>query len=68
MDEEHKGLFCGIFDMAAFPNDQSKVDVLVKRVVDHFTNEEVDINVYNIHIILYMDYKSSIYFIIIHNL
>ena len=54
--------------MAAFPNDQSKVDILVKRVVNHFTNEEVDINLYNIHIILYIDYKSSIYFIIIHNL
>ena len=27
--------------MAADPTNQSKVDTLVKAVVDHFTNEEV---------------------------
>ena len=41
IDDEHKGLFVGIFDMAASPAEQSKVDTLVKAVVEHFTNEEV---------------------------
>ena len=55
MDEEHKGLFQGIFDVEKSPNDQSKVDVLVKRVVDHFATEEVKIFIYIYRFILYIN-------------
>nr|ASW22304.1 hemerythrin [Stereobalanus canadensis] len=40
LDEEHKGLFDGIFACAANRGDKGKFDDLCKKVSDHFTTEE----------------------------
>jgi hemerythrin family non-heme iron protein len=40
IDEEHKGLFKGIFDCAAKPGCADSLAALYKKVEDHFTYEE----------------------------
>jgi hemerythrin family non-heme iron protein len=40
IDEEHKGLFKGIFDVAAAPADAAKLTHLVDLVKKHFSTEE----------------------------
>nr|AQV13769.1 hemerythrin [Sternaspis scutata] len=40
LDEEHKGLFKGIFDVANSPGDNSCLQHLAKAVKDHFVTEE----------------------------
>nr|AQV13637.1 hemerythrin [Euphrosine capensis] len=40
IDDEHKTLFDGIFDLCREPGSQAAKDTLYKRCVDHFTNEE----------------------------
>nr|AQV13590.1 hemerythrin [Arichlidon gathofi]AQV13757.1 hemerythrin [Randiella sp. EP-2017] len=40
LDEEHKGLFKGIFDVAAKPSDASALSHLVTVVKNHFNHEE----------------------------
>jgi hemerythrin family non-heme iron protein len=40
IDEEHKGLFKGIFDVAANPTDAGKLSHLVDIVKKHFATEE----------------------------
>jgi hemerythrin family non-heme iron protein len=40
IDEEHKGLFKGIFDLAANPGDNGKLTHLLNAVVSHFKTEE----------------------------
>jgi len=41
LDEEHKGLFKGIFDVAAAPGDAGALSGLVGKVKSHFETEEV---------------------------
>nr|AQV13610.1 hemerythrin [Chaetozone sp. EP-2017] len=40
IDTEHKGLFVAIFDVAAAPSDNAKVQTLLTKVTNHFTSEE----------------------------
>lgn len=40
IDDEHKGLFKGIFDCGADPSNADKLASLVKLVIDHFKDEE----------------------------
>merc|ERR1711890_126504 len=40
LDAEHKGLFDGIFAVAAAPGDAGKLDALKGKVAAHFTYEE----------------------------
>jgi hemerythrin len=40
LDEEHKGLFQGIFKVAEDPKDEGALNDLKQKVKDHFTNEE----------------------------
>nr|ASW22258.1 hemerythrin [Cardicola currani] len=40
IDEEHKGLFKGVFDVAGAPSDAGKLAHLVDVVKKHFTYEE----------------------------
>jgi hemerythrin family non-heme iron protein len=40
IDEEHKGLFNGIFDCAKAPGDAAALKNLLANVVAHFSNEE----------------------------
>lgn len=40
LDEEHKGLFQGVFNVAANPGDGGALKTLVDKVVAHFTYEE----------------------------
>ena len=53
IDEEHKGLFKGIFDVAADPDNAGKLDHLVKLVIAHFATEEKMMQDKN-----YADYSS----------
>ena len=41
LDEEHKGLFQGIFKCAENPGDAAALEALFNKVVEHFTTEEV---------------------------
>ena len=41
LDEEHKGLFDGVFACAGAPSDKAKFDSLCSLVKTHFANEEV---------------------------
>ena len=41
LDEEHKGLFKGVFDVAANPSDAGALGNLVTLVKKHFATEEV---------------------------
>ena len=43
LDEEHKGLFKGVFDVAAQPSDAGALSHLVDIVKKHFATEEVSI-------------------------
>jgi hemerythrin family non-heme iron protein len=40
LDEEHKGLFQAVFDVAAARSDAGKLAALVSKTVAHFTTEE----------------------------
>jgi hemerythrin family non-heme iron protein len=40
LDEEHKGLFQAVFDVAGAKGDAGKLAALVSRTVAHFTTEE----------------------------
>nr|AQV13591.1 hemerythrin [Arichlidon gathofi]AQV13718.1 hemerythrin [Oligochaeta sp. EP-2017] len=40
LDEEHKGLFKGIFDCAKAPGDGNALSHLLKVVCEHFSDEE----------------------------
>jgi hemerythrin len=40
IDDEHKGLFKGIFDLAAAPGDAAKLTTLFNAVTSHFATEE----------------------------
>jgi hemerythrin len=40
IDEEHKGLFKGIFELAANPGDANKLTTLFNAVKNHFATEE----------------------------
>jgi len=40
LDEEHRGLFQGIFACAEAPADAGKLATLLKNVEDHFAHEE----------------------------
>jgi hemerythrin family non-heme iron protein len=40
IDDEHKGLFKGIFDLAAAPGDEGKLGHLLGAVISHFKTEE----------------------------
>jgi hemerythrin family non-heme iron protein len=40
IDDEHKGLFKGIFDCGAAPADSAKLASLLQLVIDHFVDEE----------------------------
>ncbi|ESO00875.1 hypothetical protein HELRODRAFT_100875 [Helobdella robusta] len=40
LDEEHKGLFQGVFNVAKAPSDQGALECLAKLVDAHFKHEE----------------------------
>nr|AQV13636.1 hemerythrin [Euphrosine capensis] len=40
LDDEHKGLFDGIFKVCESPSSQEALDDLYKKCADHFTTEE----------------------------
>nr|AQV13722.1 hemerythrin [Paramphinome jeffreysii] len=40
LDEEHKGLFIGIFDLCKAPDNQAAKESLYKLCADHFSTEE----------------------------
>jgi len=40
IDDEHKGLFDGIFAVCESPADSAALDTLRKKVKDHFSHEE----------------------------
>lgn len=40
LDDDHKGLFDGIFDVAAKPDSDANLKTLIDRVAKHFRREE----------------------------
>nr|AQV13643.1 hemerythrin [Galathowenia oculata] len=47
LDDEHKGLFQGIFNMAKDPKDAGALSWLVTKVDEHFTDEEAEMTKHN---------------------
>jgi hemerythrin len=65
IDEEHKGLFQGIFACAANPGDANALNSLYKKVDDHFTYEQGEMQRakypdFDAHKLLHVDFLAKL--------